>query len=219
VSGALSADLLARCRRIATATWSDALDAIGVAGVCDGLTMLSGGERIAGPAVTIEETVRADPTLAVSEFAIGDVIEAAGSGDVLVVSMKGPGTVSTAGGLAARSAALRGVAGFVIDGACRDLADIRATGLFVASRAVTPRSGKGRARLEQINGPVVCGGVPVRAGDLVVADETGVVVVPAERAEEALAIAERLARVDDDVTIGLDEGGGFGALLQRFGPA
>jgi regulator of RNase E activity RraA len=230
----LSAELLARCRPIATATWSDALDAIGVAGVCDGLEMRSGSQRIAGPAVTIEETVQAEPTLPVAEFAIGDVIGAAGPGDVLVVSMKfagvgttaangGPGggaiPVSTAGGLAAHSAALRGVAGFVIDGACRDLADVRKTGLFVASRTVTPRSGKGRARLERTNAPVDCGGVTVRAGDLVVAVETGVVVVPRERAEEALELAERLARVDGDVTAGLDQGEGFGELLQRFGPA
>jgi regulator of RNase E activity RraA len=215
---ALASDFIARCRPIGTSTWSDALDALGVSGVCDGLAMRSGSERIAGQAVTIRETVQPDATLPVSEFGIGELIAAAGDGEVLVVSMDGP-IVSTAGGLAARDAKLRGVAGFVIDGACRDIDDIRATGLFVASRNVTPRSGKGRARLEQINGPVTCGGVTVMPGDLVVADATGVVVIPLEHAEAALEIAERLARIDDEITDGLDQGDGFGELLERIGAA
>ena len=214
----LSVDFLSRCTPIGTSTWSDALDALGIAGVCDGLTMRSGSKRIAGQAVTITESVQADATLDVSEFRIGDLIAAVGGGEVLVVSMDGP-IVSTAGGLAARDAALRGVAGFVIDGSCRDIGDVRETGLFVASRHVTPRSGKGRVRLEHINEPITCGGVTVRAGDLVIGDETGVVVVPLEHAEEALEIAERLARVDDEITAGLDQGSRFGALLQSFGPA
>lgn len=218
MSHALPIEFLARCRPIGTSTWSDALDALGIVGVCDGLTMRSGSERIAGQAVTVTETAQADATLAVSEFRIGDLIGAVGPGEVLVVSMDGP-IVSTAGGLAARDAVLRGVAGFVIDGACRDLGDVRATGLFVASRHVTPRSGKGRVRLEHINEPITCGGVTVRAGDLVIADETGVVVVPLEHADAVLEIAERLARMDDEITAGLDQGDSFGALLQSFGPA
>jgi 3-hexulose-6-phosphate synthase/6-phospho-3-hexuloisomerase len=211
-------DFLSKCRLIGTSTWSDALDALGVPGVCDGLSTRSGTERIAGQAVTIEETAQASPILPLSEFRIGELIEAAGPGQVLVISIAGP-TVSTAGGLAARDAALRGVAGFVIDGACRDITDIRATGLFVASRAVTPRSGKGRIRLESINEPITCGGVTVKGGDLVVADETGVVFVPLELAQDALEIAERLAEVDNEITAGLDKGGGFAALLERVGPA
>jgi regulator of RNase E activity RraA len=180
--------------------------------------MRSGDGRIAGQAVTAKESAQADPTLPVSEFRVGEIIEAAGPGHVLVVSTDGP-VASTAGGLAARDAARRGVAGFVIDGACRDLADIRETGLFVASRAVTPRSGKGRIRVVSINETINCGGVSVNAGDVVVADETGVVIIPVDIAEAALEVAERLAGLDDDISAGLDEGDGFAALLQRLGPA
>lgn len=180
--------------------------------------MRSGTGRIAGQAVTVKQTAQADPTLPLTEFRVGELIEAAGPGQVLVVATDGP-IVSTAGGLAARDAALRGVVGFVIDGACRDIADIRETGLFVVSRAVTPRTGKGRIRIVSINEPITCGGVKVKANDLVVADETGVVIIPLELAEEALEMAERLARVDDEITAGLDSGDAFSALLERLGPA
>lgn len=218
VSVPLGPDVLSRCRSIGTSTWSDALDTFAVAGVCDGLTVRSGNGRVAGQAVTVKESAQTEPTVPLTEFRVGELIEAAGRGQVLVVSTDGP-IVSTAGGLAARDAARRGVAGFVIDGACRDLEDIRATGLYVASRAVTPRTGKGRIQIVSINEMISCGGVNVRAGDLVVADETGVVIVPLQLAEDALEVAERLAGIDDEITAGLEEGGGFAELLQRLGPA
>jgi 3-hexulose-6-phosphate synthase/6-phospho-3-hexuloisomerase len=214
----LALDVLSRCGSIGTSTWSDALDELGIDGVCDGLSVRSGGGPIAGQAVTVEESAEIDPILPVAEFRVGELIAAAGPGQVLVISTDGA-VVSTAGGLAAQDAARRGVAGFVIDGACRDIRDIQASGLYVASRAVTPRSGKGRIRVVSINRPITCGGIRVQAGDLVVADETGVVIVPLQLAEDALEIAERLAGVDHAIAEGLGEGIAFAELLQRLGPA
>jgi regulator of RNase E activity RraA len=215
---ALAPDVLSRCGSIGTSTWSDALDALGTAGVCDGLSVRSGKGPIVGQAVTIQESAQTDPELPVAEFRVGEVIAAAGPGQVLVVSTDGA-IASTAGGLAAQDAARRGVAGFIIDGACRDIGDIRATGLYVASRSVTPRSGKGRIRVVSINQRITCGGIGVQPGDLVVADETGVVIVPLQLVEEALEVAERLAGVDQAIAEGLAEGIAFADLLQRFGPA
>ena len=73
---------------------------------------------------------------------------------------------------------LRGAAAVVIDGGCRDIDEIRATKLWLASRFVTPLSGKTRLRVESIGDPAHLGGLLVRAGDLVVGDETGIVIVP-----------------------------------------
>src|SRR5215467_15807454 len=67
---------------------------------------------------------------------------------------------------------LRGAAAVVIDGGCRDIDEIRATKLWLASRFVTPLSGKTRLRVESIGDPAHLGGLLVRAGDLVVGDET-----------------------------------------------
>ena len=66
----------------------------------------------------------------------------------------GGAPVSTFGGLAAQKAVARGARGAVLDGACRDLAELIASGLWVASRHVTPRSGKMRVRVEGVNVPV-----------------------------------------------------------------
>ena len=65
------------------------------------------------------------------------------------------------GGLASLIAALKQCADVVLDGGCRDIEDVRATGLTVASRFVTPRTGKRRVRVLALDEPVTCGGVTV----------------------------------------------------------
>jgi regulator of RNase E activity RraA len=87
----------------------------------------------------------------------------------------------------------------VIEGGCRDIDEIRATNLWLASRFVTPISGKARMRVESIGDAVHLGGVLVRTGDLVVGNETGIVIVP--RAQIAFVLAKAEAIVEKDRTI------------------
>jgi regulator of RNase E activity RraA len=80
----------------------------------------------------------------------------------------------------------------VIDGGCQDIDEIRATKLWLASRFVTPLSGKTRLRVESIGDPAHLGGLLVRASDLVVGDETGIVIVPRAPIAAVLAKAEAI---------------------------
>jgi 3-hexulose-6-phosphate synthase/6-phospho-3-hexuloisomerase len=207
--------ILERCRLIATATWSDALDALGLKGVMDGLPVRTEGGRIAGAAITIREEAAALGTYALKRFDVGGIIAATPSGAIPVVTINGA-EVSTFGGLAARAAVKRGIPGIVIDGGCRDIGEIRAAGMYVASRHVTPRSGKRRIRVVAIGEPVTCGSVSVNSGDCVIADETGVVVVPADRLDEALTIAEQLAGKDRIFEDELSAGAEFGSVATRL---
>lgn len=83
----------------------------------------------------------------------------------------------------------RGVVAFVADGLIRDLAEVREAGFPVYARGVIPFPGSKKA-VRPLNEPVRCGGVRVEAGDVVVADEEGVVVVPGARQEEVLLQAK-----------------------------
>lgn len=215
-NGQIDPQVLERCRRIATATWSDALDALGLQGVMDGLTMRSGRDRIAGAAVTVREEAGALGTYDLKHFDVGGIIDATPAGAIPVVAMDGA-EVSGFGGLSARAAVQRGIPGIVIDGGCRDIGEIRAAGMYVASRHVTPRSGKRRVKVVAIGEPVTCGGVSVRSGDCVIADETGVVVVPQDRLEEVLRIAEQLTGKDRTFENELSAGAGFGSVAARLG--
>lgn len=206
-------DLFERCRAIATSTWSDALDRLRIAGVIEGLALRSGAEAMCGRAVTVKECAG---EYDVAAFSPGDFLDAAQSGDVLIFDAGGA-AVSTFGGLAALAAVKKGLAGVVIDGACRDLGEIRASGLWLASRSVTPRSGKGRIKVEAIGVAIEAGGVAIAPGDYLVGDETGIVCIPAAKIEQALTIAEELTRRDGEFAEELRRGQSFGATSAKLG--
>lgn len=150
--------------------------------------------RLAGPAFT----VRCPPG---DNLMLHAAIYRAEPGSVLVVE-SGDVEYALAGGNVCAIAQRRGVAGFVLDGVIRDVGEVRAAGFPVFGRGVVPIPGVKKAVLP-LNERVRCGGVAVDAGDVVVADEDGVVVVPASRRAEVLAGA--LARLAQEGAESLDE--------------
>ncbi len=151
----------------------------------------SGMPRVAGPAYTVQ-------------LAPGDnlmlhaAIYRASPGSIIVVEA-GDVDYAVAGGNVCRVAQRRGIAAFVIDGVIRDLADIREHQFPVFARGVMPIPG-GKDVVGMLNGPVRCGSVSVEAGDVVVADEEGIVVVPVARADDVLQKAQARAAKDAAAT-------------------
>jgi regulator of RNase E activity RraA len=101
--------------------------------------------------------------------------------------------VSSWGGIVSVGAAVRSVRGVITDGACRDMGQARDIGFPVFARAQVPVTARGRLQHKSVGEPILVGGVTVRPGDVVMADEGGVVVVPRERATEVFDAARRLA--------------------------
>lgn len=143
--------------------------------------------RLAGPAFT----VRCPPG---DNLMVHAAIYRARPGSVIVVDTGGDVDYAVAGGNVMAVAQRRGVAGFVVDGVIRDLAEVREAGFPVFARGVVPKPGA-KAVLGEHEAAVRCGGVTVHPGDIVVADEEGVVVVPAaERDEVFTAARAKLAK-------------------------
>lgn len=136
--------------------------------------------RVAGPAYT----VRCVPG---DNLMLHAAIYRAEPGSVVVVE-SGDLDHALAGGNVCAVAQRRGIAAFVLDGVIRDLAEVREAGFTVFARGVIPIPGT-KELIGDLGGAVRCGGVDVYPGDLVVADEEGIVVVPAARREETLAAA------------------------------
>lgn len=147
----------------------------------------AGMPRVAGPAYT----VRCAPG---DNLMLHAAIYRAAPGDVIVVEA-GDVDYAVAGGNVCAVAQRRGVAGLVVDGVIRDVAEARERGFPVLARGVIPIPGAKDA-LGALGGPVRVGGVEVRPGDVVVGDEEGVVVVPAGRAGEVLEAARARAARD-----------------------
>lgn len=134
---------------------------------------------------------QATPALAVKHSV--EMIDAANAGDVGVIVMEGSLDVAAIGGLMGTAAKARGMAGMVLDGAVRDIAELRALELPVYARSASPATAVGRYASVSKQVPVECGGVTVSPGDIVVAGEDGVVIVPGARAAEVL---ERAREID-----------------------
>lgn len=126
-------------------------------------------------------------------------------GDVLVAAIQGVRPFGYFGDIMARAARVRGGVGLVIDGAVRDSAQMRAMGFPVWSRGVHAR-GTIKAHPGSVGVPVRCAGVWVAPGDIVVADDDGVVVVPRASAPEVLAAARQRVLREEAMRAALDQG-------------
>ena len=152
------------------------------------------GSNLVGRAVTAvarpAPAAQATATLAVKHSV--EMIDDAKPGEVGVIVMEGTLDIAAMGNLMATAAVERGMAGMVLDGAIRDLWDVRRMGLTVYARSKSPRTAVGHYATVARNVPVECGGVTVTPGDIIVADEDGVVVVPQQRAAEVLKQAQAI---------------------------
>jgi regulator of RNase E activity RraA len=133
---------------------------------------------------------QATPALAVKHSV--EMIDAAAEGEVGVIVMDGSLDVAAIGGLMGTAAKARGMAGMVLDGAVRDLAELRALQLPVYARGVSPATAVSRYASVAKQVPVEVTGVTISPGDVVVAGEDGVVIVPSARAAEVLKRAQEI---------------------------
>ncbi|MBM3774114.1 MAG: RraA family protein [Acidobacteria bacterium] len=182
-------------------------DAMGKTGAMDhDLRCLSANPKMAGPAYTVRVHT-ADILM------IAQALSECPPGGVLAIDGQGELNTALWGDLTTLSAQLKGLAGVVIDGAIRDLANIRQSALPVFARAVVPNAG-GAEYLGEIGVVVQCGGQVVRPGDWLVGDEDGIVVIAAEKLDHTLATAERIVAAEKEIERAIRDGEDLAALLR-----
>jgi len=174
-------EMIAIFREVSSSNISDAMHR---KGAMRGILPINLGSKIVGRAVTVQ-TFAGDWAKPV------EAIDLAGPGDVLVI-YNGSNFIAPWGGLATLSCKIKGIEGAVIDGAVRDVDEIRAMNYPIFSSGITPNAGDPKG-MGEINSEITCAGQAVKPGDYIVGDESGVVVVPKERAYE---IARRAKEVE-----------------------
>jgi 4-hydroxy-4-methyl-2-oxoglutarate aldolase len=205
-----------RLAALYTPVVADVLDRLGhrIQSLRADIRPLARGMVAAGVARTVR-TVPA-PELATAEPYKGEMaaVDALRPGDVMVVSEC---HWSFWGELLSTAARHRGCRGVVIDGYTRDSRAIIAMGFPVFCRGIHPADSLGRLDVAEHDVPIDCGGVLVQPGDLVLADDDGVVVVPHALAEEVLKAAEEKLRREDLVRKALSEGLSVTEAFRRYG--
>lgn len=172
--------------------------------------------KIVGPAMTVLERagLEAQPPIHALE-----AIDEAPAGAIIVIGMEDPERaqdVAQWGGLMTAAAMARHLGGAVLDAGVRDVEEIRQAGFPVFSRTVVPSSTVGRYVTVARDIPVVCGGVRVSSGDLIVGDTDGVVVVPREHAGEVLAVAREIEETERRMTDAIKRLGSIRKAVEEF---
>lgn len=185
-------DLLSRLERLDSCALSDALDAMGRAGVVTDIVRRSTKQSVAGRVRTMKVAAGSPPGRSTVHLGERSIDEAEDT-DVIVIEQRTGVDAATWGGVLSEAAHHKHIRGVVIDGAVRDIDEINETGLPVFARSVTPISARGRIHEEAINVPVSVGNIDVNPGDLVFADGTGVVFLAQDIAAEAIDKAEDIA--------------------------
>lgn len=188
-----------------TTTVSDVLDGYGIDGAIPSsyLKPVTPGSKICGPAVTVRNIpVRKTPTQGAADhdfiaMSTRDIYYLSEPGDVLVSDFGGNLEVSNMGGQSCTVAKSLGLAGNIVNGCCRDVSSIRAMGYPVFSCGTTQVTGKYRMECIEINGPVTLCGKRVEPGDLMLADDSGVCIVPAGIARDVLEESLKIAASEE----------------------
>ncbi|MGO9115987.1 MAG: RraA family protein [Desulfomonilaceae bacterium] len=197
----MSVEIIEAFRSLSTPTISDALDVLLLTGGCLGLRPVVMGHKIVGPAYT----VRYIP-IGTEKTGAGDFLDDVPAGSVVVLDNGGRTYCTVWGDLMTRLAKRNGVAGTVIDGVCRDVDLIRELQYPIFTRGAFMMTGKGRMQLAAVQETVTIGERSVQPGDLVIADDSGVVVVPQSRIEEVLHTAQGIADREDQMKRMIEEG-------------
>ena len=209
-------ELVEGFRSVGTSTLGDILDGMGLKGVVSGLRAMKDGTVLVGPAVTVKEVSGVLGTYGIEDFPIGKAIDYGKPGDVLVFDNGGK-EISTWGGLASTAAKIRGIQGIVIDGGCRDADQIVELDFPVFTRHITPTTGKTRIKILELNGIIQCGGIRIRPGDIIVADGTGIVVVPQEKAQDIMEKAQEAEKAEEHFVEELKKGKTFSEAQRSTG--
>jgi len=221
-SAGASDETIARLGALPVAVISDTMDQLGIpTAILDAAIARRTGRRFAGRARTIDRAPRPSntsqaevaPDLASAPQLLFDD---AAPGDVVVMAIRGDISVACIGDNMGTRAMSRGVAGVVIDGAMRDVDALDEMGLTVFARATSPRSAAGRLVTFSLNRPVLCGGVRVCPGDVVVGDADGLVVVPVARAAEVADHAEKLEEKELQSKSYIEAGNSLVEAVKKF---
>ena len=186
--------MIKRYRALDTPLISDALEELGIPGCLLGINAVLPDTVICGEAFTVHYV-----PCGLDKPSVGTYFDEVKEKQVIVIDNAGRTDCAIWGDITTCVSKKRGIEGTVIDGACRDIKAIRDYGYPVFSKGKCMVSGKRYVQVSQTNVPISVAGMRVCPGDLIFGDETGVITIPAQKAEEVLKKAEQIKQTEEEI--------------------
>ena len=194
-----------------TATISDALDKLNIAGQCLGIKPLAPGFKLSGRAYTIHYTSADQPA-----GTVGDYIDDVSAGSVVVLDNGGREDATVWGDILTQYSHQKGIAGTVIEGACRDISLSLELSYPIYSRSYSMRTGKDRVQVNAVNVPVNIGAARVSPGDLMIGDSDGVLCIPRKHEVAVFECAERIYQAEEKIRSAIERGARLGDARKSY---
>lgn len=208
----MTKELLQELKAMDTASISDACDKLGIPCGLLGIQAVIPGTKICGEAFTVHYV-----PCGMVKGTVGDFIDDVQPGNVVVIDNAGRNYCTVWGDIMTFTAKTKGIEGTVIDGVCRDVDGIRKLDYPIYSKGKYMVTGKERVEVDAVNVPVSVSGVQVRPGDVILADESGALCIPAEKAEEILAIAKHIEEVEQQIIAEVRKGSTLRDARKKLG--
>jgi regulator of RNase E activity RraA len=173
--------------------------------------------KFAGPAVTVLMKKEEHKEGSAASKGMLDAIDSAPAGSVYVMELEDGADIAGIGGLMATAMKVRGLTGAIIDGAIRDVPQIKRLQFPVYSLGIAPSTSVNHYRFVGVNVPVTCAGARVNPGDIIVADEDGVAVVPRAKASEVLKRAQDLDNTEHTMMPFIEKFRSISEAVAKFG--
>ncbi len=201
-----------RASKLDTSTISDALDRLGISGQCLDIKPRDARFRVTGRAFTMFYRPVGKPA-----GTVGDFIDDVAPGSVVAIDNGGRENATVWGDILTEIAHRRGIAGTVIDGACRDTALCMELRYPVFSKSYSMRTGKDRVQLDATEVSINLGGARVAPGDILRGDADGVVAIPRDHEAEVLSVAEGIAVAEEAIRNSVRGGKRLDEARKEFG--
>ena len=196
----MSDDIATRLSRLDACAISDALDQLGLPPSVTGFGSQAAKRRISGSIITVKLAKGKPPVGTTARHLCTTAIDMAAPGQVIVVEQRTGVECAGWGGILSNAARGRGVSGVIVEGLARDVDEAADIGFPVYARGCTARTARGRIYEIATGEPIRVGDVTVATGDWVVADGSGAAFVPADRIEDVLNAADRIAAREAGMT-------------------
>ena len=190
----LPKEIIEEFKKLDVPSISDAMDKLRLFGALYHIKAVVPDTYVCGQAFTVHYVPNGTVKGTVGDF-IDDILP----GEVAVIDNNGRDDCTVWGDIMSIYASQHGIAGTVIDGVCRDINVIRKLKYPIYTKGTYMVTGKDRVHVDKVGGTISIAGIQVNPGDLVCGDNTGVVIVPFERAEEVLAVAKSIEKTEQQI--------------------